>query len=161
MHFSFQNIIWRHKDLYSNSYDKDSYQFLETSNKNDHNDEQIIENTSDNNVDDDQVELPSLHEKYHQKNNICSYHGQIHNISQNDKENNILVQQHDILFLIITIIFLLSSLSIALIITDLGVILSIVGATGSTIVSYILPGLIYLKLCEMVVVEFNLNSKLN
>jgi hypothetical protein len=33
-------------------------------------------------------------------------------------------------------------------ISDLGVILSLVGATGSTVVSYILPGVFYLSLCK-------------
>jgi amino acid permease len=31
-------------------------------------------------------------------------------------------------------------------VNDLGVILAMVGATGSTLVSYVLPGLIYMKL---------------
>jgi amino acid permease len=38
------------------------------------------------------------------------------------------------------------SLGVAMVVDDLGVILSIVGATGSTTISYILPGLIFLKL---------------
>jgi len=52
----------------------------------------------------------------------------------------------DFLFNGITCTFLVLSFSIAMSVSDLGVILSIVGATGSTTVSYILPGLIYLKL---------------
>lgn len=33
-----------------------------------------------------------------------------------------------------------------MIVDDLGVILALVGATGSTLVSYVLPGLIYIKI---------------
>jgi amino acid permease len=39
--------------------------------------------------------------------------------------------------------FLLGTLTVALTLRDLGVVLAVVGATGSTIVSYILPGAIY------------------
>lgn len=46
----------------------------------------------------------------------------------------------------ITVCFLLLSFTIAMVVDDLGVVLAVVGATGSTLVSYILPGLIYLKL---------------
>jgi amino acid permease len=42
---------------------------------------------------------------------------------------------------------LLSSTLIAIVVDDLSVILSFVGATGSTIVSYLLPGLCYWRLC--------------
>lgn len=38
------------------------------------------------------------------------------------------------------------SFGIAMILTDLGVILSLVGATGATIVSYILPGIAYYEM---------------
>jgi len=124
--------------------DKESYQFLENFNQNDNNTNKQKTIIDNNNIEEEEVELPSFIEKYHQKNNMHSYHGKIH-ISKKDKNKH---QQHDILFLIITIIFLLASLSIAIIITDLGVILSVVGATGSTIVSYVLPGLIYFKLCD-------------
>jgi Transmembrane amino acid transporter protein len=41
------------------------------------------------------------------------------------------------------VVFLVASLLIALSVNDLGVVLSIVGATGSTVVSYILPGVFY------------------
>ena len=41
---------------------------------------------------------------------------------------------------------MLTTATIAMLIDDLGIVLSIVGATGSTIVSYILPGLCYLLL---------------
>ena len=47
-----------------------------------------------------------------------------------------------------TTAFLLLSTAIALAVDDLGVVLSIVGATGSTIVSYILPGATYFLLCR-------------
>ena len=49
------------------------------------------------------------------------------------------------LFYIITICFLSLSFIVAMIVDDLGVILALVGATGSTLVSYVLPGLIYVK----------------
>lgn len=46
-------------------------------------------------------------------------------------------------FNIITACFLACSLLLAITVSDLGVLLSLVGATGSTIVSYILPGFLY------------------
>jgi amino acid permease len=46
----------------------------------------------------------------------------------------------------ITVVFLLLSLIVAFSVTDLGVILALVGATGSTMISYILPGACYYKL---------------
>ena len=46
----------------------------------------------------------------------------------------------------ITCVFLAISLSISLAVSDLGTILSVVGATGSTMVSFVLPGSIYIKL---------------
>jgi amino acid permease len=52
----------------------------------------------------------------------------------------------DRLFYGITIGFLAISFVTAMIVDDLGVVLALVGATGSTLVSYILPGLIYLKI---------------
>eukprot|EP00600_Ochromonadales_sp_CCMP1393_P009668 CAMPEP_0174956944 /NCGR_PEP_ID=MMETSP0004_2-20121128/1806_1 /TAXON_ID=420556 /ORGANISM="Ochromonas sp., Strain CCMP1393" /LENGTH=259 /DNA_ID=CAMNT_0016205015 /DNA_START=766 /DNA_END=1542 /DNA_ORIENTATION=+ len=51
--------------------------------------------------------------------------------------------QELIMHIIVTTIFLLCSLSIALSMTSLGVMLALVGATGSTTVSYILPGFFY------------------
>ena len=51
-----------------------------------------------------------------------------------------------VIFVAVTILFLLLSVSIALVVQNLGTILSIVGASGSTLVTYILPGLIYVKL---------------
>lgn len=51
----------------------------------------------------------------------------------------------DRLFYSITIIFLSLSLVLAAFVDDLGVILALVGATGSTLVSYVLPGLIYIN----------------
>lgn len=50
------------------------------------------------------------------------------------------------LFYAITILFLLFSWSIAMAVDDLGVVLAMVGATGSTLVSYVLPGLIFIKI---------------
>ncbi|CAB9496757.1 Vacuolar amino acid transporter 5 [Seminavis robusta] len=61
--------------------------------------------------------------------------------SANDNDDD-----DDTMFYVITISFLLCSFALAMIVNDLGVILAMVGATGSTLVSYVLPGLIYLKL---------------
>ena len=44
------------------------------------------------------------------------------------------------------VIFLTTSLIIALTVKDLSLILSFVGASGSTTVSYILPGIFYYKM---------------
>ena len=44
------------------------------------------------------------------------------------------------------ILFLGLSIVIALSVTDLGLMLSLVGATGSTAISYILPGIFYYKI---------------
>ena len=52
----------------------------------------------------------------------------------------------DLLFHIITCTFLTFSFIIAMSVDNLGKVLGIVGATGSTIVSYILPGAVYIKL---------------
>ncbi|KAL3756288.1 hypothetical protein ACHAWU_007239 [Discostella pseudostelligera] len=51
----------------------------------------------------------------------------------------------DRIFYSITILFLALSFLLATIVDDLGVILALVGATGSTLVSYVLPGLMYIK----------------
>mmetsp|Transcript_14314 Transcript_14314/g.31988 ORF Transcript_14314/g.31988 Transcript_14314/m.31988 type:complete len:172 (+) Transcript_14314:1039-1554(+) len=51
-----------------------------------------------------------------------------------------------VLFHTITISFLLLSFTLAMIVDDLGVVLALVGATGSTLVSYVLPGLIFIKI---------------
>lgn len=48
----------------------------------------------------------------------------------------------------ITVAFLFSSFVLAMIVDDLGVILALVGATGSTLVSYIIPGLVFIKIHE-------------
>ena len=47
---------------------------------------------------------------------------------------------------VVTTIFLALSLLIAFVVTDLGVVLSVVGATGSTTITFILPGICYYKL---------------
>lgn len=44
---------------------------------------------------------------------------------------------------VVTAVLLIGSFSIAMVTSSLGVMLAIVGATGSTMVSYILPGLVY------------------
>ena len=51
-------------------------------------------------------------------------------------------------FLILTAVIGAASFALAMALTDLGVILSVVGATGSTTISYILPGLFYFKVFE-------------
>jgi hypothetical protein len=51
-----------------------------------------------------------------------------------------------LLFNAITCAFLALSFLASLVVTDLGTILAVVGATGSTMVSYVLPGSIYIKL---------------
>jgi amino acid permease len=45
----------------------------------------------------------------------------------------------------VTVFYLAGSFLIAMVVSDLGTILGLVGATGSTTVTYILPGFIYLK----------------
>eukprot|EP00956_Cyclotella_meneghiniana_P037295 scaffold136626_cov22-Cyclotella_meneghiniana.AAC.1 len=62
------------------------------------------------------------------------------------EDNTSMTTNSDKLFNITTIAFLSLSFILAMIVDDLGIVLAIVGATGSTLVSYILPGLIYLKL---------------
>jgi len=52
----------------------------------------------------------------------------------------------DVLHYTITTLFLLCTGGIAMVVSDLGLVLSVVGATGSTIVSYILPGASYFLL---------------
>lgn len=69
------------------------------------------------------------------------------NIKQQQKQQDEEIDTigDDRLFNVITVSFLISSFVLAMIIDDLGVILALVGATGSTLVSYVLPGLIYVK----------------
>jgi amino acid permease len=64
-------------------------------------------------------------------------------LSRKDKADDITT---DTLFYTITIAFLLLSFTVAMVVDDLGVVLAMVGATGSTLVSYVLPGLIYVKI---------------
>ena len=51
-------------------------------------------------------------------------------------------------YVTLTVVFLLVSLCVALTVTDLGLMLALVGATGSTAISYILPGIFYYKMFE-------------
>ena len=60
-------------------------------------------------------------------------------------EQNHFPDNDNALFYTITILFLLLSWAIAMAVDDLGVVLAMVGATGSTLVSYVLPGLIFIK----------------
>ena len=62
-------------------------------------------------------------------------------------------------YVIITTMFLLISFFIAITVEDLGVILALVGASGSTIVSYILPGLFYYRIFQRNDEEINENSE--
>lgn len=64
--------------------------------------------------------------------------------SEDNVDNNL--SSDDGVFDAITISFLFLSFVIAVVVDDLGVVLAMVGATGSTLVSYVLPGLIYVKL---------------
>ncbi len=66
------------------------------------------------------------------------------NEDSNDDAMNELIE--NFLFYGITCCFLTLSFMIAMTVSDLGVVLGVVGATGSTMVSYILPGAIYIKI---------------
>lgn len=46
-------------------------------------------------------------------------------------------------FMVCTAIFTFGSLGLALILNDLGVVLALIGATGSTVITFILPGAAY------------------
>jgi len=46
-------------------------------------------------------------------------------------------------YLAVTVLLILGSLAVALPVKDLGIVLGVIGATGSTTISYILPGLVY------------------
>ena len=45
----------------------------------------------------------------------------------------------------VTVVFLVASFGIAMVVHDLGIVLSVVGATGSTTITFILPGICYYK----------------
>jgi uncharacterized membrane protein len=64
------------------------------------------------------------------------------NTDDNDDDRRSL---DDRLFYIITFLFISLSFILAMIVDDLGIVLALVGSTGSTLVSYVLPGLIYIK----------------
>jgi amino acid permease len=76
------------------------------------------------------------------------------NLNQNQNQNQsvatvgvdqeMIQLMDDFLFYAITCIFLVLSYLIAMSVSDLGIILGVVGATGSTMVSYILPGKLYI-----------------
>lgn len=70
--------------------------------------------------------------------------GSSHNNNENEDEMKDLIE--NFLFYGITCGFLVLSFMIAMAVTDLGIVLGVVGATGSTMVSYVLPGAIYIKL---------------
>ena len=68
-----------------------------------------------------------------------------------DAEDDMIEILDSFLFYGITCVFLVLSFSVAMIVSDLGIVLGVVGATGSTMVSYILPGKplsSYSRLCQ-------------
>jgi len=67
-------------------------------------------------------------------------------LQQQQQQQEISPVGDDRQFYIVTISFLFLSFLVAMVVDDLGVVLAMVGATGSTLVSYVLPGLIYLKI---------------
>lgn len=67
-------------------------------------------------------------------------------MEQNKSVFNTTEENSITLFNTITCVFLLGSFYIAMTVSNLRVVLGVVGATGSTTVSYILPGAIYIKL---------------
>ena len=69
----------------------------------------------------------------------------LYDMSQLSLEKNHPPDKDNAFFYTITISFLLLSWAIAMTVDDLGVVLAMVGATGSTLVSYVLPGLIFIK----------------
>ena len=71
-----------------------------------------------------------------------------HSMTQHDGKQQNVDGTDDRLFYTITICFLSLSFMLAMIVDDLGVILALVGATGSTLVSYVLPGLLYIKVYQ-------------
>mmetsp|Transcript_14415 Transcript_14415/g.43297 ORF Transcript_14415/g.43297 Transcript_14415/m.43297 type:complete len:512 (+) Transcript_14415:219-1754(+) len=54
--------------------------------------------------------------------------------------------QVDLRFIAFTVVFLIASLAIALVTESLGMVMGIVGAVGSTTVSFLLPGAVYFRL---------------
>jgi len=50
---------------------------------------------------------------------------------------------YDFRFAVCTAIFVFGSLGLAMILDDLGVVLALIGATGSTVITFILPGAAY------------------
>ena len=68
------------------------------------------------------------------------------NASTTPKTEESNVANSSSVFYAVTIMFLFISLQTAMIVDDLGMVLAVVGATGSTLVTYVLPGLIYVKI---------------
>jgi amino acid permease len=67
--------------------------------------------------------------------------------ANNDDDDQQDQEQHtSTMFYAVTAAFLGASWMLAMVVEDLGLVLALVGATGSTLVSYVLPGLIYVKL---------------
>ena len=63
-------------------------------------------------------------------------------------EGDEITGRDDLLFRRTTVAFLVLSVALALAVDDLGVVLALVGATGSAVVSYVLPGIVYLRICD-------------
>lgn len=60
-----------------------------------------------------------------------------------DKDENAAAKYAKFRFIVITFVFLFGSLGVAMILDDLGVVLALIGATGSTVITFILPGAAY------------------
>ena len=108
----------------------------------------LTDDTFEDNIQNWESESPSVI-GCHDRN--TSTHSTTHSRQRQSREESsdrdLLEQMSaDFMFNGITCSFLVFSFVIALAVSDLGVILGVVGATGSTIVSYILPGAIYIKL---------------
>ncbi|KAG0333917.1 hypothetical protein BG004_000637 [Podila humilis] len=63
-----------------------------------------------------------------------------------DDHGNPIVVQSEFKFIVMTLAILLGSYIIAITVSELEVVLSLVGSTGSTAISFILPGIFYYKL---------------
>lgn len=60
-----------------------------------------------------------------------------------DEDENKAIEHFNFRFAVITAVFLFGSLGLSMVVTSLGVVLAVIGATGSTVVTFILPGAAY------------------
>ena len=65
-----------------------------------------------------------------------------------DKDEDRATKYYDFRFRVITAIFVLGTFGLAMVLTNLGIVLAIIGATGSTIITFILPGAAYYVMFE-------------